>query len=64
MRTSKSEKRLFRQLQRGDRLVVSDRREVLQKLLERIARFEVVNEVLHRHSRASENRSAALHLGI
>jgi hypothetical protein len=44
-----------------DRLLPSDRRKVVEKLLQRIAGLEVVDEVLERHTSTREYDCATLH---
>jgi len=47
-----------------DRLLSADRRETVQKLVERISGFEVVVEGLHWNSRSDEDRCPAENLRI
>ena len=49
---------------RCDRLLSADRRETLQKFVERIAGFKMVVEGLHRNSRSHEDWCAAEDLRI
>ncbi len=51
-------------LEHGDRLLASDRREVVEKIRERVPAFDVVDERLHRHTRPDEHRSATENLGV
>ena len=55
---------LFRELQRRDRLFSRHRREGIEKLLERVAGFEVIEQVVHGHARPDENREASHDLRI
>lgn len=47
------------ELKRGDGLFAAHRRELMQKLVETIASFEIIEERLHGHARAHEHRRAA-----
>src|SRR5438105_3304485 len=50
---------LFRLLQRSDSELPGNRREVVKKLLQRVSAFQIVDQCLHRHSRAYEHGRAA-----
>src|SRR5262249_13493347 len=63
-RTRTGEQRFLRLLQRGDGLFLRNRREVLEELRERLARFEIVEERLERHAGSHENRRPAHDLRI
>src|ERR1044071_2444940 len=51
-------------LERRDRLVARHRREGVEKVLDRVACFEVVDERAHRHASPDEHRSATESLGV
>jgi hypothetical protein len=53
-----------RQLESRNCLFPGDGRKAFEKLVERIARLEVVVQGLHRHSRTHEDRSTAKNLGV
>jgi hypothetical protein len=55
-RTRTSKERLLRLLQTSDRLVPADRREIIEELGRRLARFEAVKQRLEGHARADEHR--------
>ena len=46
------------QIERGERLLLRDRRELIEKLVERLSSFQVVEQCLNRHPRAAEDRHA------
>jgi hypothetical protein len=50
--------------QEGDHLLARDRRKPCEKLVNRIARFKVIQQCLHRNARVGEHRGAAHHVGI
>ncbi len=59
MRTRNCRDSLFREFERRYSLVAAYGREGLEKLLKRIACFEVVEKVLHRHASTDEHRLSA-----
>ena len=59
-----SEQHLLRQLQHGDGLIAAHRREILEKFIEGITGFEIIEQRLHRHTSADEDGRAAENLGI
>ena len=62
MRTRSQE--IFRQLERRDGLLALHGGEVVEELMERVAGGKVVNEVLYRHPRSSEDRGPPENLWI
>lgn len=53
-----------RQLQRSQRLLARNRRIILQKLIQTVARFERIEQVFQRNPRAHEHWNSALNLWI
>lgn len=64
MRTSKRHQRLLREFERSDSLLASDRGKIVEKLLQRVARLQVVDEIFEWHTRPRENYGSPLDLGI
>jgi len=58
------EQGFLRLFQRGQRLLSSDRREVLQEVGKRVARFQVIHQRLKRNASPDKYRSAAQNLRI
>ena len=56
--------RLTRHFQRGDRLFPRDGRKRVQKDFEAVSGLEVVEEILHRYSRARKYRRSPEDLGV
>ena len=55
---------LSRFFQESDDLLALYAREPLQKLLDRIARFQVIEKTLHRDASSGKNRIAAKNFGV
>ena len=55
---------LSRFFQESDDLLALYARESLQKLLDRIARFQVIEKTLHRDASSGKNRIAAKNFGV
>ncbi len=59
-----SEHAIFRFLEKRDHLFARDSRETFQEILDRLAAFEVINQILDWHTRARETRRTAHDFGI
>jgi hypothetical protein len=55
---------LSRFFQESDDLLALYAREPLQKLLDRIARFQVIEKTLHRNASSGKNRISAKNFGV
>src|SRR5947208_13782267 len=63
-RTRTADDSLFRQLDCRYSLLAAYRRELLQKLIQRITRLEIVEQVIDRNARSDEYQLAAHDLGV
>src|SRR5437764_11648923 len=63
-RTFNADDRFLRQLERSDRLISPYRRELFQKLVQRIARFEIIEEVVDGNARSDEDQFASHDLRV
>ena len=59
-----SQQQPFRFFERSDRLLSLNGRKIFQKIPERVASLEVINEVLRRYARANEYRGTTEYLRI
>jgi hypothetical protein len=54
----------MRRFKGGNRLLPRDRWKCVEKLIEAVSTFKIVEEIPQRHTRANENRSAAQDLWV
>ena len=63
-RTRTPQERIPREVERGDRLLAANGRDLPEEVIEGFTAFEIVEERLDRHSRADENGRSPENLGI
>ena len=59
-----SHQHLFGEFEHGNGLFAAYAWEMIKKLIERVAGFEIIQQCLHRHTGTDENRSSAENIGI
>jgi hypothetical protein len=63
-KSGSSQKRLARSFEQGDNLLAPDTGKSLDKVVDGLPRFEMIEQTLHRHACTNENWRASQNLGI